>query len=80
MFDQEYLKKLRRGDCVRLKKWRNKKDGTKSITSDENVIVHSYNKERFSFRNLTNYLKDAEISQYGINWSLEPVANSYEGR
>lgn len=80
MLDKEQIENLCRGDCVRLKKWINKKDGNRSVTSNENVIVAGHNKEWFSFRNLTTYYKDAKISEYGITWSLEPVINSYERR
>lgn len=77
MLTKEQALKLKRGDCVRLRKWINKKDGTKNLTTNENAIVAGANEVWISFKNLTSYFKDAEYKDYGITWDLDSPINSY---
>lgn len=75
---KEQMLQLDIEDCVFLRKWRNKKDGTRYITTEENCIVSGTFNGYVSFRNLSNYYKDVIKDEYGITWDLEPCHNSYQ--
>ncbi len=68
----EQIKKLQRGDTVFLTKWKNKKDKTRSITSEQNAIVVDHGPFRMTFHTEAQQPKTADYAEYGTTWTLEP--------